>query len=428
MGKWKKLKNGAKDAANVASGGTIGAVQDASKGNYKGAAGNLVTGGLSGTDFGKGALGDAADKLGFGAGDTESTAKAEGLINDSLQNWNDLKAPEFQGVNYKGPDAVADVNASNVGPSAMNNIAVNPAYSKAQMAQMGALQQLAANGGHDAASDARLAQIRAAEDQNARGQRDAILQNAQARGMGGSGSSLLAQLTGSQGAIDRQSAQDLGVAGMEADKALSAGQGAASIGSNLENQKFGEQSAVAQANDAAARFNAANSTDVSKFNASKNQHVNDESASAYNQNETMNKFTMPQQSFGNNATIASGKSGAAGTGINYYSGKNANSAAGQAGKQQAVIGLGTQVAGAAFGAAHGGRVPGHAAMPGDSSLNDFVPVETSPDEVVVPRSLTHGTNAEIGRFVHHAPTIKPRNDKEAMLSALKHLSMHGKVG
>lgn len=53
-----------------------------------------------------------------------------------------------------------------------------------------------------------------------------------------------------------------------------------------------------------------------------------------------------------------------------------------------------QSAGAAFGLAEGGDVPGQAEVKGNSEKNDKVPAMLSPGEVVLPRSVTQGPDME----------------------------------
>lgn len=282
---------------------------------------------------------------------TAADASAQGDLAAEQSAYGNLQTPDFSNVNYEGPSAVPDAtadqysaqtaNASLAGPSAMNNISVNPGYAGAQQDQMAALQNLAANGGHNAASDANLAQIQQQQNQNARGQEQAILAGANARGQGGSGASLLAQLSNSQNATNNQSAQDLGVLGQEANTALAAGQGAASIGSNLQNTSFNEQAQQAAATDAIAKFNAQNSqgvnmynaqaqnaanqfnaqqgTGVNLFNAQKNQGVNNADAAAYNQGQTMNNYQMPQTEYEDQSQRAGGMASADQNASKYYS-------------------------------------------------------------------------------------------------------------
>lgn len=64
---------------------------------------------------------------------------------------------------------------------------------------------------------------------------------------------------------------------------------------------------------------------------------------------------------------------------------------------------------------HGGKVPGKAAMPGDSPMNDTVPATLSPGEVVIPRSIVSQPE-KAKSFVEEAKKPKDMN-----LSALRSL-------
>lgn len=343
---------------------------------------------------------DFMANLGFGPSKADERAQAN--LRDARNVYNDLNPPELV---QEHPQYAT---ATDLGPSAMGGVSVNPEYNQAQIAQMAALSNLSKNGGHNAASDANLARIQQAENANARGQRGAIMQNANARGMGGSGSALLAQLNAAQNAQNNQSMEDLGVAGQEANTAIQAGQGAANIGANMQNNDFAQRASKAQAADAIARFNAGQKTGVSEYNTG-----------AANDAQKFNTG-LQQTQYQNNFQKRAGLSGASMAGVNY------NQAAANTGAQQSgnllssAVKLGTAIA--AWG---GGKVPGTPVVHGDSSLNDMVPVTTSPGEVVVPRSLAKGGSAhDIANFVKNPPQIKPvagPKNKEAMLSALKNL-------
>jgi hypothetical protein len=346
---------------------------------------------------------------------------ADDFMDEATGAYDKVTPPELGNLDIRGPEEARDAVASELGPSAMDKIQIDPEARKAQLAQLSALQSLASNGGRNATTDANLAEIRNAENQNERGQREAILQNANARGMGGSGNSLLASLVSSQGSVDRQSARDLGVSAQQAQTALAAGQGAASIGSNIENQDFGEQSAKAKAADAVAAFNAQNSTGVSEFNTSKHQGVNNASADAHNQGQIYNNYQIPQATFGDQVAVAQGKQAGAKAGLDYNSDLYKADTAASGNQLGSIIGGAATIA----AAAHGGRVPGHAKAEGDSLANDTELVAASPDEVMVPRSIArHGSRNEIADFVKHPPEIR---EKKSALAALKHLALHGKV-
>lgn len=347
---------------------------------------------------------DFVHNLGFGK--QQATKDAEENLAQSTQAYKDLQPPT---LTPEHPDYATSYDQA---PSAMGGISVDPSYKGSQVAQLEALKNLAANGGRNAASEANLARIQQGENANAKGQRDAILQNANARGMGGSGASLLAQLDSSQNATNNQSLEDLGVAGQEANTALSAGQGAASIGSNLENTDFAQQGSKAQAADAINRFNAGQKTGMSEYNSGVGNQ-----AQQYNTG-------LEQQGYQNKFNKAAGIAGSNLAGVNFNQ-NQANMGAQQAGNLLGgAIKLGTAAgSGGKTGAARGGEVPGKSLVPGNSSLNDFVPINTSPHEVVVPVDLRqHGSKNEIANFVRHPPQIKSQNqDKEAMLSALSNL-------
>lgn len=362
----------------------------------------------------------------------DDAAKAEDYLGGATGAFDNINAPNFGSITLQGPAAAPDAVASTVGPSAMGDVKVDPQARQAQMAQIAALRDLAANGGKNAASEANLAEIQSNENQNARGQRDAALQSMARRGMGSSGASLLASLDSGQHAVDRQSAEDMNVAGQEANTALNAGMGAANLGSNLEAQDFGEKAARAQAQDAVDKFNAQNTTGVSEFNTAKNQGVNNATSQAKNQGAVLNGFEVPQTSFQDQTGLAAAKAGGAKTGLDYWGDKYKEDTAAAGAQQGAILGAGGGILSAFMkkGASTGGKIPGHAVVAGDSPLNDFVPIPTSPGEVVVPRSLVaKGTKSEIGDFVQHAPIVAShtRGDKDVKLAGLRHLRRRGRT-
>ncbi len=313
----------------------------------------------------------------------EDDANATGYLKASTGAYDGIRPPTGQSVDLKGADYVGDVDprlvdsaaqvdyqdaaavsagAVDQGRSGMNDVAVDPRLKQAQMASLSALQDLAANGGLNAEDKANLAKIQSQSAQADRGRRDAILQNMQARGMGGSGSELLAQLQSSQAATDRQSQEGLDIAGMAQARQRQAIMDAGGLGGSIRNQDFGEQAQVASANDAIDRFNAQNRTGINQFNAGQTnnmtqfnagntlqnaqwnagnafdqskanaqiansvamnnqgarQGVSDKAAAAANQNQMINNVELPQSMFDNQAKIAAGKAGAAEAGVNYY--------------------------------------------------------------------------------------------------------------
>jgi len=103
---------------------------------------------------------------------------------------------------------------------------------------------------------ARLAQIQAQTDTAARGQREAIQQQMQARGMSGSGMDLMAQLQGQQAASQQAHMGGLQTAADSQMRALEALYNRAGLAGSMEQADWGRQAQTAQAQDAIARMNA----------------------------------------------------------------------------------------------------------------------------------------------------------------------------
>lgn len=173
----------------------------------------------------------------------------------------------------RAPDVAAErVNANTaeralVDKSAMDGISTDPRLKQAQLAALASMQEIGSSGGMTATERAQLAKVQGEVAQADRGRREAILQNMRSRGMGGSGMELLAQLQSSQGATDRASQAGLDIAGMAQQRALQALTQAGGMAGGIRGQDFGEQSQIAAAKDAIAKFNAANTQQANQFNA-----------------------------------------------------------------------------------------------------------------------------------------------------------------
>ncbi|NJO18787.1 MAG: hypothetical protein HC838_00185 [Spirulinaceae cyanobacterium RM2_2_10] len=206
--------------------------------------------------------------------------------------------------------------------SSMNGISTDPKLRQAQMDALTSLQDISANDGLTAADKSQLQQIQTQEDTAERGAREAILQNAQARGLGGSGIELLQQMQNQQASATRKSQRDLDVAGMAQQRALQALQQAGQLGGQIQNQDFNQQSQIAQANDAINKFNAQNQQNVSLENTkarnvaqaqnlSEKQRIADANVALQNQQQVHNKG-LQQQQFDN----AYKKAGGVSSGLN----------------------------------------------------------------------------------------------------------------
>lgn len=357
-----------------------------------------------------------------GDGDEEAAAalkKAEAAYNINLpmlknvdlqkQKW--LEDLMTQSVDERlAPETIEAERADLVtaGPSAMESVSTDPRLKDQQMASLAALKDLADNGGMNAQDEANLERVKSEVGQADRGRREAILQNAAARGMGGGGMELLAQLDSSQAATDRSAQRGLDINGMAQARALDAMMKGGDLAGNVRGQDFGEQSQIAQAKDTIAKFNASNANNNNQYNATAGNNVNQFNAgnkmdankynietAKFNAGNTMDadKFNIAgkqgitaantgaanegtmynaglgQKQFENKAGLAAGKAGVYGAQANAATAK-AN--ASQAGWQNFISGAAT-VAGGAMGgpagaAAAGGAVA--AAQPEPEDPND----------------------------------------------------------
>lgn len=200
--------------------------------------------------------------------------------------------------------------------SKMADINVDPSLYAAQKSSLSDYGDIIANKGLTAADQAKLGQIASQEQTQQRGAREAILQNAQARGVGGSGMELASQMENQQASATRQSQRDMDVAAIAQQNALSALQAQGQLGGQMQAQQFGQQAQQAQAQDAIAAFNAQNRQNVSNLNVQNRnqaqaanlgaaQTLANQNIATRNLQQTTNK-ALPQQQFANEVAKAGG--------------------------------------------------------------------------------------------------------------------------
>lgn len=334
-------------------------------------------------------------------------------------------------------------------------------------AQKAALSQLAdvANAGPEgtATQRAQVEQINQDAARNLAGQRGAIDQQAQARGVApGLLQAALSQQNAGQGAQDAHMAA-LNAQGNNYQQALQALASQGNLGSSLQGQQNAQANTIGQAQNAMQQFNAANQQNASAANAGYQQQANSQNTQNANQagaantglsnqrtqynaqvpetvfNNQLNKAQAIAGQYGNIANTATQQgqqnagifSGLLGAGATALGGPSAGMAAGSNGgygmappgyantQQYAPQGPGQSLNYAHGGMTHGpqcmcgggmcmksgGQVPGRAQVPGDSEKNDTVHANLSPGEVVIPRSMVQSHPEDIA----------------ALLQAMKHL-------
>lgn len=205
--------------------------------------------------------------------------------------------------------------------SDLNNISLDPNLKKSQMDALQGLQEITEGGGLTGMDRANLQRIKSEEDAAARGKREAIIQNAQARGMGGSGLELMSQMQNQQDSATRNSQRDMDVAGMAQERALQALMQQGQLSGQIQNQDFNQQAQVAGANDAISRFNAQNQqgqinqnvtarNNAQTANLANKQNIANANVNTQNQQQINNKELIQRQ-FDNEIKKRSGQAGIA---------------------------------------------------------------------------------------------------------------------
>lgn len=324
-----------------------------------------------------------------------------------------LKLPEVKDMEVQleqlvqqGVLSPEDAEAAMAESSQMNGISTDPRLKQAQMDALLGLQDVS-EGGLTDSDEAGLNKIRNQELTTAKGARDAIIQGAQSRGLGGSGLELMAQMQNQQDSATRTSQRDMDIAGQASDRALQALIEGGNLGGKIQAQDFDQQAQVAGANDAIAKFNAANKQNVNLANTQARntaqatnlgmkQSIADQNVNTRNTQQTTNK-NLIQQNFdneikkrGGSANVAQANQAAAGA--NSQSSANANN--------QLVGGL--LGAGSAVGSAYIGKEDG-GLVEGQPTEGDSVPHLLQPGEMVirkddVPNMLAKAHTDDKGEF------------------------------
>jgi len=245
--------------------------------------------------------------------------------NDNFQSLNtpetsDLEL-QLQDLVLQGALTPEQADTIKLEQSSMNNVQTDRDLKKNQMDALLGLQEISDGGGMTMADEANLSKIRNEENTNARGQREAILQNAESRGLGGSGLELMSQMQNQQDSATRGSQRDMDVAAQAQARALEALMQQGNMSGQMQAQDFNQKAQVAQANDAISKFNAQNTQTQTNLNtaarndaAAKNlgakQAIADSNVGTRNTQQQYNK-NLVQQKYENELKKRSGQSGIA---------------------------------------------------------------------------------------------------------------------
>jgi hypothetical protein len=266
-----------------------------------------------------GLFGGITDSL-FGGGGAQYSDKAAKLYDDIALPDIEQQKLLLQKYVEEGRLSPEQAEAYLVNNNAVDSMDLDSVGKNAQLSALDQLSEIGNEGGLTASDKAKLQSIQTGEQTAARGAREAILQNAQARGAGGSGLEMLNQLTNAQDSATRQSQRDLDVAGMAQERALQALQSAGQLGGNINQQQFGQQKSIADSKNEIAKFNAANSQQVGLANTGANnaaqaanlanrQNISNANVDQANKQQQYNK-ELDQTKFSNEMTKATGQSNA----------------------------------------------------------------------------------------------------------------------
>lgn len=200
--------------------------------------------------------------------------------------------------------------------SEMTNINLDPATRNAQLDALNRLQQIGTEGGLTDIDKAQLNQLTTELSTQEKGQRDALIQGAQQRGMGGSGLSLASQLLNQQGSAQRGSQQGMDIAAQAQQRALDAIMNTGQLSGQIRGQDYQQEADRARSQDIINQFNTQNRQNVLNQNTDRinqaqgqnlaqRQSIADANTATRNQQQQYNK-NLYQQDFENRYKKAGG--------------------------------------------------------------------------------------------------------------------------
>lgn len=238
--------------------------------------------------------------LGGGGWDDDAGQKSEDYFDKAIEGYEDLKLPSIQSLT---PEQVELLKYRDIQSNLQTE---DPRLKLAQMQALKQLQNISQDGGMTDQMRFRLALANQNAAQQARGQRGALQQQMQSRGLGGSGLNLASQLGANQAAVQGRSMQGLGAAAEAERRALQALQGVSGLAGSIRGQDMQRKQAL----DAIRRFNASNRLSTRQANQAQQWAQNQARAQAR------------QTDFRNRLGVQSGKSNIYGDQARYYGNKS----------------------------------------------------------------------------------------------------------
>lgn len=223
----------------------------------------------------------------------------------------------------------------NNGSSAFEGIALDPQLRQKQMEALNQMNQVALEG-VTPADRAIQEMVRRNSASEAEAKNQQILQNMQARGMGGSGNELIARLQASQQGADRMAQQGLQEQANKQNARMQAMEQYGNMAGQVRTQDYGEQANLANARDAINKMNTANAQQVQQrnvgsqnqaqqYNLGNQQSISNNNVNLQNQQQQYNKGLI-QQNYNNQLQKAQGMAGQYNNQASAYQNQAANTA------------------------------------------------------------------------------------------------------
>jgi hypothetical protein len=354
-------------------------------------------------------------------------------------------------------------------PSAYMTEVIPQLGTQAQESTIQQLESDAQAGGVSATEEAKMQDIIRELNTQEKGQRDAILQNAAARGTLTGGETLAAQLEGNQADVTNANQRALGSRAEAEQLALQELTTAGGMGATLQGQENTQANMKAAAVDAISKFNAAQEQGTENFNVGNEnaaraanlenaQRIGDTNITAENAHE-LQQSQLPQEVYQDALAKAQSEAGIYGqkAGLDTSQGQQmldiyggiTNAVSPAIGKAfdkvtapAAAPASGASTAGASgadsaiMAASEGGEIhdylrgglvkadkPGErAVVPGNSPRNDKIPADLSEGEVVLPRTVAqpalHGQPDKVMEFLNRMR--KPRTPHPEDVASVLH--------
>lgn len=376
-----------------------------------------------------------------------------------------LTIPQLQQYIDTGDLTPATATAATVNPdtNAFDDIQLDPTSLGSEYQTLAELQNVVNDNGADAEEQLQEQQALDTSNSALQGQRGAIEQLAEARGVApGLAAMSQEEQDAGEDSASLFSADQTAAAAQEA-RQLAALSDVGTLGGQIEQQVYQPESSAATAANAIQQFNAANQQQTNLTNTANKeaadvydtttkQGVENANVGQNNAATVYNSTEAPQTAYEDALQKAAGTTTAANDLATQQTAQGQQSA----GLASGILGAGAQIGAAALQngaipAATGGEVvnmddggiiPGKPKVAGDSQLNDFVPgeigkngpkIRVSPGEVILPRTVAAHPE-KIPQFLRTLPRYNPAlknpnkvhpEDVATILRSLGHLRNGG---